>query len=65
MTKAYALRRLLEHGPMTRPEIVACTGWSVNEVHAALRACRGRREVHREPRRTICGSWAPGAYRAV
>ena len=28
MTKTYALKRLLEHGPMTGTEIVYCTCWA-------------------------------------
>jgi len=36
MTKTYALRRLLEHGPMTRPEIVECTRWTSRTVGKAL-----------------------------
>jgi hypothetical protein len=27
MKKTYAMRRLLEHGPMTMDEIVDCTRW--------------------------------------
>jgi hypothetical protein len=39
MTKTYALRRLLEHGPMTRPEIVECTSWTSRTVGDALGRC--------------------------
>lgn len=37
MTKTYALKRLLEHGPMTAAEIVECTGWKCRQVEGALR----------------------------
>lgn len=37
MTKTYALKRLLEHGPMTVAEIVDCTRWSHQQVETALR----------------------------
>lgn len=36
MTRTYALKRLLEHGALTRPEIVAITGWSENAVRSAI-----------------------------
>lgn len=36
MTKTYALKRLLEHGPMTRAQIVECTGWKRRQVESAL-----------------------------
>jgi hypothetical protein len=39
MTKTHALRRLLEHGPMTRPEIVECTRWTSGAVGNALGRC--------------------------
>ena len=38
MTRTYALRKLLEHGPMTRREITECTGWTRDVVNHALRA---------------------------
>lgn len=37
MTRTYALKRLLEHGPLTRAEITAITGWPAKTVKAALR----------------------------
>lgn len=49
MTKAYALRRLLEHGPMTRSEIVDCTGWSRNSVAAALNSLRAQKLLRKSP----------------
>lgn len=36
MTKTYCLKRLLEHGPMTIPEIVECTRWGNRQVKRAL-----------------------------
>jgi predicted transcriptional regulator len=36
MTRPYALKRLLEHGPMTPKEITACTRWTSKQVHRAL-----------------------------
>jgi hypothetical protein len=36
MTKTYALKRLLEHGPMNVPEMVACTGWGRRTVEKTL-----------------------------
>lgn len=36
MTKTYALKRLLEHGPMTAKEIAECTRWGSKAVHSTL-----------------------------
>lgn len=38
MTRTYALRRLLEHGPMNRAELLACTRWPRRELGRALQA---------------------------
>lgn len=39
MTRQYALCMLLEHGPMSRAELLACTGWSGSVLRGALSAC--------------------------
>lgn len=39
MTRTYALKRLLEHGAMTRREIWDCTLWSRRELDSALAGC--------------------------
>jgi hypothetical protein len=39
MTKTYALRRLLEHGPMTRKQITECTRWPLATVNGAIKSC--------------------------
>ena len=36
MTKTYALKRLLEHGPMGMGAITECTGWRAKSVTVAL-----------------------------
>lgn len=36
MTRTYALKRLLEHGALTRKEIVEITGWTAKQVHLTL-----------------------------
>ncbi len=36
MTKTYALKRLLEHGQMTRAEMIECTRWPGRQVDSAL-----------------------------
>ncbi len=36
MTRTYALKRLLEHGALTRKEIIKITGWSEKQVHYTL-----------------------------
>lgn len=38
MTKTYALKRLLEHGPMSPKEIKDCTRWTSKSVHSTLDA---------------------------
>lgn len=36
MTRNYALKRLLEHGGLTRSELVTFTGWSDSAVRSAI-----------------------------
>mgnify|MGYP003604496130 CR=1 FL=1 len=36
MTRTYAMKRLLEHGPMTPREITECTRWTSKQVHKVL-----------------------------
>jgi len=36
MTRTYALKRLLEHGPMTPKQIAECTRWTSRQVHKVL-----------------------------
>lgn len=36
MTRTYALKRLLEHGGLTRAEIAAITGWPEGAVRSAI-----------------------------
>jgi len=36
MTRSHALIKLLEHGALTRREIVEFTGWTVKQVHFTL-----------------------------
>jgi predicted transcriptional regulator len=36
MTRTHALKRLLEHGGLTRKEIVEITGWTAKQVHYSL-----------------------------
>ena len=36
MTRTYAAKRLLEHGPLTFREFVEITGWTVRVAHRAL-----------------------------
>lgn len=38
MTKTYALKRLLEHGPLTVGEVIEITGWPY---------CSGRKVLYR------------------
>ena len=40
MSKTYALKRLLEHGPMTPGEMKACTRWPGRQVEHALNELR-------------------------
>jgi DNA-binding MarR family transcriptional regulator len=57
MTRAYAIRRLLEHGPLTFAElleIVGCTGKTLTDILARMAA---RREVER--------FFVPGCHRFV
>lgn len=39
MTRTYALKRLLEHGPMTLQEIAECTGWGYRESWSTVCKC--------------------------
>lgn len=36
MTRTHALKRLLEHGPLTFGQVVAITGWEVSQVRGVL-----------------------------
>lgn len=36
MSRTYALKRLLEHGPMTPTQIRDCTRWTLKQVHQVL-----------------------------
>jgi len=36
MTRTHALKRLLEHGGLTRKEIVEITGWTADKVRYTL-----------------------------
>jgi predicted transcriptional regulator len=36
MTRTHALKKLLEHGPLTRQEIIEMTGWKAKQVHFTL-----------------------------
>lgn len=36
MTRAYAMRELLNHGALTRNELVEITGWTPNKVRYTL-----------------------------
>ena len=36
MTRTYALRKLLEHGPLYRQEIRVITGWGKDQVEHAI-----------------------------
>lgn len=36
MTRTYALKRLLEHGPLTTRQICVITGWTSKQVHHAI-----------------------------
>ena len=40
MTRTYALKRLLEHGPMTTDEIIEVTGWGKNATVYSLKHLR-------------------------
>lgn len=47
MKKTYALKRLLEHGPMNHASIRECTGWSQREVGNAVRNCLKHGDIRR------------------
>lgn len=36
MTRTYAAKRLLEHGPLTFAELLEITGWKVRQLDCAL-----------------------------
>jgi transcription initiation factor IIE alpha subunit len=50
MTRSYALKRLLEHGALTRPEIATITGWSENAVRSAIERLMEYRLIRRTKR---------------
>lgn len=63
MTKTYALKRLLEHGQMTRPEIVDCTGWTTSQVDRALQHLHQHKLIRR--RQKPIGRGGGYAFEAV
>lgn len=65
MTRNYALTRLLEHGPMTRAQLIECTRWSDKHVDMALGACLAHRLVRRAGSARIGDSKVATLYRAV
>jgi DNA-binding MarR family transcriptional regulator len=36
MTRTHALKRLLEHGPMDRRDLIDITGWKPRQLESAL-----------------------------
>lgn len=36
MTRTYAAKRLLEHGPLTMPELREITGWDIKAAWGAM-----------------------------
>ena len=52
MTKTYALKRLLEHGPMSVHDMVICTGWDRRTVDRALEHLKSHRLVRARQRHT-------------
>ena len=36
MTRTYAMLKLLEHGGLTRKELIDITGWTWRQVHSVL-----------------------------
>lgn len=63
MTRTYALKRLLEHGPMTRREIRECTRWTVRTTGHALETLLAQGLVRRSHRHG--GGRGGAAYVAV
>lgn len=53
MTRTYALRRLLEHGPLTVREVQEITGWERRHVDNTLRALRKCKCIRRAGKRRI------------
>lgn len=47
--KPYALARLLEHGRMTRDQLLACTRWASDELDHCLQLLCSKRLVRRVP----------------
>jgi predicted transcriptional regulator len=60
MSRRYALCRLLEHGPLSWREIVEITGWTFDEVAAALRWTQEEGSVQKREEK-ICG-WRRSLY---
>lgn len=58
MTRPYALKRLLEHGPMTPKEITACTRWTSKQVHRALDTLLEAELIERKDGRYVSAHFA-------
>ena len=52
MTKAHAIRKLLEHGPLAIGEIIEITGWPAKQARRAVYALSDWRQATR-----VDGKW--------
>jgi len=50
MTRAYALRRLLEHGELSSKEIEIITGWTTKQVWATIQRLQKTDIVRKYPK---------------
>lgn len=48
MTRAYALTKLLEHGPLTAAEIIVITGWPAHEARRTIDHLASRGRIERQ-----------------
>ena len=65
MKKTYALKRLLEHGPMDVAAIIECTRWTPQTVKYAVRSCMHHRLIKRKSASGQASRCAKFEYEAV
>lgn len=57
MTREYAARRLLEHGPLTHAQLVQITGWPAKSVSCVMRKLRYAGHARRGRNRREFTEW--------
>lgn len=55
MSRTYTLRKLLEHGGLSRKEIIEITGWQGKQVHYTLAYLAQINEIKKDGKNWVLG----------